>query len=163
FPASSTATQSVVEGQETPSSEVVPSTFVTVQVAAAPRVGFVEAITLPEPSTAAQSNVDGQATAESELVPSASFTAQFGAPPSGFVEVSALPAASTLAQNELETHATASGPLVPSKAAGALQFRGPAVVAPAAETPNGTPTRTIAPNASQYRNPRNVGGRLLRY
>ena len=105
----SAATQNDIDGQETPTSGVVPSMFANIQ-AAAPPAGSFDLATLPAPSTATQNEVAGQdgdeRPAESILV-----TVQEVAPPIG---VRTLPPLSVITQDVLDGQAIPDSAFQPS-------------------------------------------------
>jgi hypothetical protein len=82
-----------------------PSTFVTVQLAAA--VGLADVITSPAVSIATHRLLVGHEIARKGLVPSILVTVQAGAPPVGLVETATLPLSSTATHRLLEGHDTA--------------------------------------------------------
>ena len=100
-PESSTATHRLAEGHDTPSSSLVPSTWVTFH-APTPPVGSVEVTTFPSSSTATHNSADGHETPRRLCVSSTSPTVQALAPPVGSVEVRTSPALLTATHNPFD-------------------------------------------------------------
>src|ERR1041385_199152 len=122
-------------------------------------------MTFPLKSTATQSVVVGHETAAKSVTPAIFVAVQLAAPPVGSVEVATYPTWSTATQSVVDGQETwpKGRPYVwspKSNFAGADQPNAPPAAAPADEAPNGTPTRTTAPNASQCHDRRKVRGRL---
>ena len=122
-------------------------------------------MTFPLKSTATQSVVVGHETAAKSVTPATFVAVQLAAPPVGSVEVVTYPTWSTATQSVVDGQETwpKGRPYVwspKSNFAGADQPNAPPAAAPADEAPNGTPTRTTAPNASQCHDRRKVRGRL---
>jgi len=111
LPASSTATQSVVDRQVTAENPVstklgVTSTQTAFQI---PLVGDVVVQTSPLSSTATHNETDGHETARTESRGWKSKRCHVGATASGFVETNELPYPSTATHSDGEGHETASG------------------------------------------------------
>ena len=99
MPRSSTATQRLMLGQETPCRELL-STLAAFQ-AAAPPVGLVDASTLPSRPTATHRSRLGQETLDTVVEVFTWVTFQAPAPPVGSLEATTLPLSSTATQRLL--------------------------------------------------------------
>jgi hypothetical protein len=109
LPLASTATQSVVDGQETDVSKFVPSTLTGLLQVDPP---FADVTTFPPPSTATQTDVDGHDTPKNPWPLMLTGVLQAEEPPVGFVDLSAFPFPSTATHNDVDGQETASRKLL---------------------------------------------------
>src|ERR1039458_6786392 len=161
LPAASTATQSAVDGHETPRTSTAPalsvlfcvmlvSTWAAVQ-AAAPPVGSCEVITLPAASTATHRTVDGHETLVSSLLPSTSARLHASGPPAGSVDQRTPPPRSTATHSAVDGHARLSSGWA-STSPGAVHSSGPGLLVTAALVA-GAATRPSANSAAAISKP----------